>query len=202
MMPHPDHLADVGERRTSPRSAVRVVVGVPVFLVLTLAGGALLSGGQGANAEQQYAQFRKVFPSATAFSSRLEDPPHFKAYRDDPRTGGRTLAGVVFWTTDLEPLERGYGGPIRILVGMNMNGILSGILVVDHREPYADFSIDLPEYAAQFTGKDIRDPFRLGADIDAVARATVTTSSATRAVKNSARRVARELLTPSKRQAW
>jgi transcriptional regulator of nitric oxide reductase len=126
----------------------------------------------------------------------MDAPPHFKAFLASPGSVPATVAGFVFWTTELEPLERGYGGPIRILVGMDTTGTLTGIVVAEHREPYGDFSIDLPRYAAQFTGKNIRDPFRLGDDIDAVSRATLTVASATRAVRNSARRVARQLLTP------
>ena len=167
----------------------------PAALVglLTLIAGALVTARQPVDME---AHFKRVFPAATAFSSKFETPPHFEAYVTEPRTGRRVLTGVVFWTTDIEPLERGYGGPIRILVGMDTSGVLTGIEVVSHREPYGPTSIDLPGYAAQFSGKDIRDPFRLGEDIAAVSRASITTSSATRAVRNSARRLARQLLTP------
>jgi NosR/NirI family nitrous oxide reductase transcriptional regulator len=83
-----------------------------------------------------------------------------------------------------------------MLVGMNTRGVLTGILVVEHHEPYGNFSVDLPEFAAQFKDKSIRDQFRVGSDIDAVSRATITVTSAARAVRNSARRVARQLLKP------
>jgi Na+-translocating ferredoxin:NAD+ oxidoreductase RnfG subunit len=103
----------------------------------------------------------------------------------------------VFWTTELEPLERGYDGPIKMLVGMDTKGILTGILVVEHKEPYGDFSVDPLPFAEQFKGKDIRTPFKVGGDVDAVSRATITVTSASRAIRNSARRIARQLLTPS-----
>ena len=93
-------------------------------------------------------------------------------------------------------MERGYGGPIAILVGVDAKGVITGIVMGEHHEPYGDFSIDRAEFAAQFRGKDVRDPFRLGQDIDAVSRATITMSSAVRAVRNSARRVARQFITP------
>jgi transcriptional regulator of nitric oxide reductase len=82
---------------------------------------------------------------------------------------------------------------------MDTAGVIVGVLVVDHHEPYGYFSVDPPEFAAQFKGKSVRDPFRLGADIDAVSRATMTVGSASRAVRNSARRVATQLLTPPKK---
>jgi NosR/NirI family transcriptional regulator, nitrous oxide reductase regulator len=137
------------------------------------------------------AQLRQLFPAAASFSPRTGEPPHFKAF--DER---QTITGYAFWTTDLEPLERGYDGPIKMLVGMEPRGTLTGVVVVQHNEPYGNFSIDLPQFAAQFRGKSIRDPFRVGGDIHAVSRATITVSSAARAVRNSARRVARQLLTP------
>ena len=81
---------------------------------------------------------------------------------------------------------------------MDTAGLLVSVLVVDHHEPYGYFSVDLPEFAAQFKGKSIRDQFRLGADVDAVSRATMTVGSASRAVRNNSRRVATQLLTPPK----
>ena len=144
----------------------------------------------------QEAQLRKLFPSAAAFGPKGGEPPHFKAFTVEPRGGKQVVAGLAFLTTELAPLERGYDGPIKILVGMDPKGILTGIVVVDHHEPYGDFSVDPPEFAAQFVGKNIRDPFRVGGDIAAVSRATITVSSASRAVRDSARRVARLLLTP------
>jgi NosR/NirI family nitrous oxide reductase transcriptional regulator len=141
-------------------------------------------------------QLKRVFPSATAFTPKEGAPPHFTAYVTEPRSGENTLAGYAFWTTELEPLERGYDGPIKILVGMDTKGILTGVLVTANHEPYGNFSVDTPAFAAQFKGKDIRDPFKVGADIDAISRATISVTSASRAVRNSARRVARALLTP------
>jgi transcriptional regulator of nitric oxide reductase len=79
---------------------------------------------------------------------------------------------------------------------MDTKGILTGIIVVEHHEPYGNFSVDRPKFAAQFKDKNIRDPFKVGADIDAVSRATISVASGSRAVRNSARRVARQLLAP------
>ena len=157
-------------------------------MVLVAAGQARLDTGLGA-------QLKQLFPSAVAFSPKESDPPHFTAFINDGR-GARVTAGFAFWTTELDPLERGYGGPIKILIGMDTTGVLTGIVVVEHHEPYGYFSVEPPRFAAQFKGKSIRDPFRVGADIDAVSRASISVTSASRAVRNSARRIARELLSP------
>ena len=133
-------------------------------------GTRILSGWQAPVEGKLLEQLQRLFPSASTFSPRTGSPPHFKAYKREP-SGAQTLLGLAFWTTELEPLERAYDGPIKILVGMDPNGILSGIVVANHHEPYGYFSVDLPAFAAQFVGKDIRDPFKVGADIDVVIRA-------------------------------
>jgi NosR/NirI family nitrous oxide reductase transcriptional regulator len=168
---------------------------IPVTTLLLLAASVIVSGGQAPADPKLQAQLKQIFPSATAFSPKGGDPPHFKAYTTAPGSA-ETLAGFAFWTTELEPLERGFDGPIKILVGMDPKGILTGIVVAAHNEPYGNFSVDLPRFPAQFKGKNIRDAFKVGGDIDAVSRATMTISSATRAIRNSARRVARQLLAP------
>jgi transcriptional regulator of nitric oxide reductase len=165
------------------------------LLILTLlAAAATLVVARAQSNDPQQDRLKRLFPSATSFSPKGGDPPHFKAYRSGP--GGQTLLGYAAWTTELAPLERAYAGPIAILVGIDTKGVLTGIVIGEHHEPYGDFSIDRPEFAATFRGKDVRDPFRLGQDVDAVSRATITMSSAVRAIRNSARRVAREFIAP------
>jgi len=133
---------------------------------------------------------KRLFPSATAFTPKGGDPPHFKAMN------GPSLLGLAFWTTELQPLERAYDGPIKILVGMDTKGVLTGIIVVEHHEPYGNFSVDTAGFAAQFRGKSIRDAFKVGVDVDAISRATISVTSASRAIRNSARLAARQLLPP------
>jgi NosR/NirI family nitrous oxide reductase transcriptional regulator len=135
------------------------------------------------------ANLKRLFPAATSFSPKGGDPPHFKAFN------GQSLVGLAFWTTELQPLERAYDGPIKILVGMDTKGVLSGVIVVEHHEPYGNFSVDTAGFAAQFRGKNIRDAFKVGMDVDAISRATISVTSASRSIRNSARLAARQLLT-------
>jgi NosR/NirI family nitrous oxide reductase transcriptional regulator len=145
-----------------------------------------------------HAQLKQLFPAAAAFSLKQADPPHYRVYASNPPADPDAFTGLAFWTTEVEPLERGYDGPIKILVGMDTKGVLTGIIVAQHHEPYGDFSIDPPQFAAQFVRKSIRDPFKIGTDIDAVSRATITINSAARAIRVSARRIATRLLAPPK----
>ena len=166
------------------RAATAVTLVVGATIVIT-------AGGQSADVLQ--ARLKQLFPAATAFSPKGGEPPHFTAYAGP---GTQNVLGYAFWTTEVSPLERGYGGPIVMLMGIDVKGLLTGVIVVEHHEPYGDFSIDRPAFGAQFRGKDVRDPFKLGQDVDAVSRASITMTSAVRAIRNSARRVARELLAP------
>ena len=139
---------------------------------------------------------KRLFPNSTRISAKEGAPPHFNVFGKPAGVDGETMIGFGFWTTELEPLERGYDGPIKILVGMDMRGVLAGVVVVEHHEPYGNFSVDPPAFAAQFAGKSVRDPFKVGEDIDAISRASITNLSATRAIRNSARRMATRYLTP------
>jgi transcriptional regulator of nitric oxide reductase len=140
---------------------------------------------------------KKLFPLAAAFSLLAGDPLHFTVYAVDPRTNPAAQPiGLAFWTTDLVPQEHGYHGPIHILVGLDMTGILTGVVVDYDSEPYGYFSVEPPAFAAQFKGKSVREPFRVGGDIDAVSRASLSINSATRAIRDSSRMMARQFLTP------
>jgi transcriptional regulator of nitric oxide reductase len=160
---------------------------------------ALLAVGASAQAPNDPAlqsQLKKLFPAAATFSAKGGSPAVYKAF--GPAADGKEgeLLGLAYWTTEIEPLERGFDGPIKMIVGMNVKGELTGVIVTDHREPYGYFSVDLPEWPKQFEGKSIRDAFKVGTDVDAITRATITVTSSSRAIRNASRKVARAYLTP------
>ncbi len=143
------------------------------------------------------AHLKTLFPGAVSFSPLEGTPLHFKAYGVDPKTSPNAQPiGFAFWTTDLVPQEHGYHGPIHMLVGIDLKGVLTGLVVDYNSEPYGYFSVDPAKFAAQFKGKSVRDQFRVGDDIDAVSRASITMTSAARAVRDSSRMIARALLSP------
>ena len=77
---------------------------------------------------------------------------------------------------------------------MDLTGTLTGVVVDSDTEPYGYFSVEPPQFARQFKGKNIREPFRVGGDVDAVSRASISIASATRAIRDSSRLVAKQLL--------
>lgn len=144
------------------------------------------------------AHLKKLFPQAAAFSPLEGTPLHFTAYGEDPKKNPNAQpVGYAFWTTDVMPNERGYHAAMHFLVGMNLQGVLTGVALDYDSEPYGYFSIQPPEFVAQFTNKSIRDPFRLGQDVDAVSRATITMEAATRVIRESSRTMARQFLNPA-----
>jgi transcriptional regulator of nitric oxide reductase len=162
-----------------------------VLAIQVLGASVVALAGQAPESGALEQRLKRLFPNAAAFSPKEGSPPHYSAFAADAR---KTVLGYAFWTIDLEPLERGYDGPIQMLIGITPQGTLAGVIVTAHREPYGYFSVDKPEFVLQFAGKDVRDPFKVGTDT--VSRATITITSATRAIRNSSRRIARALLTP------
>jgi transcriptional regulator of nitric oxide reductase len=144
------------------------------------------------------AHLKKLFPQAAAFSPLEGTPLHFKVYAVDPKTKpDEKPVGYAFWTTDIVPEERGYHGAMHFLVGLDLTGIITGVVLDYDSEPYGYFSVQPPAFVAQFKGKSVRDPFRLGQDIDAVSRASITMNSAVRAIRDSTRTMARQFLNPA-----
>lgn len=142
-------------------------------------------------------RLKELFPTAVTFSPKTGAPAAYKAF-GPPAAGQQEgpLLGLAFWTTDIEPLERGFDGPIKMLAGIDTQGEITGVIVTDHREPYGYFSVDLPEWPKQFEGKSVRDAFKVGTDVDAISRATISVTSASRALRNAGRKVARAHLAP------
>lgn len=144
------------------------------------------------------AKLKQLFPKAVAFTPRGDvDPLHFTAFDRDPVKPDARPLGFAFWTIDIVPGELGYHGHIHMLIGMDVRGRITGVIMDLNTEPYGDVSINLPGFPDQYKGKSIRDKFVVGEDLDAVSRATITVRAAAREVRESSRIVARALLTPA-----
>lgn len=169
-----------------------------VAVATGLAGIVLDAGQRLAVNPRPDAHLRTLFPNAVVFSPKEGEPPVFKAYAVDPKTNPSAQPiGYAFWTPELLPDEKGYEGPIHLLVGLDLTARVTGVVVDYHSEPYGYFSVEPSAFAAQFKGKRLTDPFRVGDDIAAVSRASLSVASATRAIRDSARIVERAYLKPS-----
>lgn len=170
------------------------------FLALALilvSGGLATAGDRIFTNPTPEGHFKKLFPNAGFVTPLTGTPLHYTAYASDPaKNPNQQPLGFIFWTTDMVPNEHGYHGPIHILVGMNTSGILTGVVVDYDSDPYGYFSVEPEQFAKQFVNKSIRDQFRVGGDVDAVSRASISINSAARAIRDSSRIMARALLTP------
>ena len=165
-----------------------------VALIFALIAATVGLTGQVHDTRELNVQLKVLFPSATNFSQKEGKPPVIKAFQTDPKTKAQTLLGYAAYTMDWQPFERGYDGPIQVLVGVSSQNVVTNIVVVDHKEPYGYRSIDQQRYADQFINKNVSDAFRLRADVNAVSGATATVGSATRSIRDTAKRVAEAYL--------
>lgn len=85
----------------------------------------------------------------------------------------------------------GYGGPIDVLVGVDPAGVVLGIEIVAQRESPGFFRlVKSSDLIADYTGRAVTDPLRLGDDLDAITGATVSTEGVTNAVRAAVRSLA------------
>ena len=108
--------------------------------------------------------FNEVLPDAATFSEKeLGEAPVYRGYRKNPETGAQEQVGFVFLTDDYPPERVGYAAPIDLLVGMDMEGVVTNIKVLDYYESYlysrGDF-VDNSFFLNQFRRKPITDEFR------------------------------------------
>jgi Na+-translocating ferredoxin:NAD+ oxidoreductase RnfG subunit/ferredoxin len=129
----------------------------------------------------------EVMPQADRFTPAEGEPPVKRAYR------GEELIGYVFLSSDMPPEEVGYNGPIRALVGMTVDGVLTGVRVTEYRESrryeMGDFLSD-PWLLAQFMDKHVGERFAVNHDIDGISQVTISVRALARTVRDAARRVA------------
>jgi len=120
------------------------------------------------------AQPNEFFANADRFGPAEGDPPLIPVY------GGDKLLGYVYLNTDITNATGYSGKPISLLVGIDPNGVIARIKLVDHKEPIV--LIGIPERRIvdamnALVGKDMK-AVASGAErppqVDIVSGATVT----------------------------
>lgn len=138
---------------------------------------------------------KEVLPSAETFSAKeAGEAPVYRGFRANPDTGEQEQVGFVFTNRDYPPMRVGYAATIDVLIGMDMNGVVTNMKVLDYNESYmysrGDF-VDNSVFLSQFRNKPISDGFRIYRDVDGLSAATATSTAIARSVGETARRVAR-----------
>jgi electron transport complex protein RnfG len=88
-----------------------------------------------------------------------------------------------------EAVVRGYAGEIRLLVGIDEKGKISGLKVLSHQEtPGLGANIVQPRFLDQFKGKTAADKLEAKQDIDAISGATISSRAVCSGVRQAVRR--------------
>ncbi len=138
----------------------------------------------------------RFFPEADALQEPAGDPPVAPVLRDGEQIG------VLFETNDVTPIPAYSGEPVNMLVGMDMDGIITGVRVLDHSEPIMLVGIPdskLEDFVFQYVTRGIHERVRVGFSprqregfkyVDGVSGATVTVVVMGEAIMRGARQVA------------
>ncbi|MDX1489323.1 MAG: 4Fe-4S binding protein, partial [Acidiferrobacterales bacterium] len=137
---------------------------------------------------------RELFPDATRFGTLTGNPPAAPAYQGDE------LLGYVYLTKDILQIPAYSGKPINNLVGIDLNGDITGVRIVEHEEPILVVGVteeDLQRFIEQYRGKSVFDPIAIGGSmrkgevvIDSISGASITAMVENATVMKSAQRVA------------
>ena len=138
------------------------------------------------------AALKDIFPDADGFEpvEDIKSPDTAvaieSAYRAD--RNGKT-AGAA-----LEVSRAGYSGPIKMMVGISVDGIITGVKILEHSEtPGLGANASSPSYFVdrtrgitfygQFAGKNTGDAFEAKGDVVAITASTVTSAAVASAVR-------------------
>lgn len=102
---------------------------------------------------------------------------------------GQELVGYVF-----SAFPKGYGGEIKVTVGVGVDNIISGVKIGDNKEtPGLGSKASEESFTRQYSGKEIQKEFQVvkrvpsnDSEIEAISGATISTRAVTSAVQASA----------------
>ncbi|MCP4040584.1 MAG: 4Fe-4S binding protein [Gammaproteobacteria bacterium] len=122
---------------------------------------------------------REFFPEAVTIGKFEGDP------RAAPVFMNARLLGYVFLTDDVIKIPAYSGKPISALVGLDTQGVITGVSIVRHEEPILAVGLsgeDIKQFIQQYLGINIKDRIKIGgADrpgyikVDGITGATITT---------------------------
>ncbi|WP_405282543.1 4Fe-4S binding protein [Gaopeijia maritima] len=169
-----------------------LLAGLVFLLIFVLPGRAAAQDVEGTEVGEEL--LREVMPEAERFGPKEGRPPVITAFATDPATGAEQAIGYLFFTADVPPERKGYSGPVRALVGMDVAGVVTGVRVLSYYESYRSQMGDFLRrdgHQEQYAGKSIADKFLVRDDIDGISRATVSSRALAQGVRDATRRVAR-----------
>ena len=135
----------------------------------------------------------RLFPEAAYTGPLSGEPPAIPVYG-----AGRPI-GFLFSTDDLTDVVGFSGAPFDFVVGLDLNGKIVGVVLVEHAEPiidYSSLSAQFERFMRQYAGLDLGGPISFSSEdtpgaVDGISSATVSARAFHHAIVQSARLVAR-----------
>jgi NosR/NirI family nitrous oxide reductase transcriptional regulator len=186
----PGHFKHANSGRLSPS----FVIGVLVFLMcLALLG---VPGFVHAQEKPDWLSdetIKRLFPEVIYTDPPSGDPPLI-----DVHSAGSQI-GYVFSTAELTDVVGFSGAPFNFVVGLDLQGEIVGVVLVEHAEPiigYSSLGAQLSHFIEQYAGLDLGGSVSISGqgrtgDIDGISSATVSARAFHHAIVQSTRMVAR-----------
>jgi len=135
----------------------------------------------------------RLFPEATYTGPPSGEPPVIPVY------GAGAPIGFLFSTDELTDVVGFSGAPFNFVVGLDLQGKIVGVVLVEHAEPIIDYNslgAQLTRFIEQYAGLDPSASISLSGQgtpggIDGISSATVSARAFNHAIVQSARLVAR-----------
>lgn len=116
----------------------------------------------------------------------------------------RTLIGYVFLSTDIVDIPAYSGKPVVTLIGMDTDGIITGVKILKHSEPILLVGIPeekLTRFTRQYVGKFVGSKIEVGSvskeegtiGVDAISGATVTVIAENQVILRSGYEIAKQV---------
>jgi uncharacterized protein with FMN-binding domain len=125
-----------------------------------------------------------VVPEIVPQAVRVEKQGNiFVAYDDRGEVAGYAAVGT----------SQGYAGPIEMLVGIDLEGTITGVKIITQRETPGFFKLILNAgFAEQFIDRSFRDLLQLNDDLDAVSGATISAEGIAASTREAVRLMAQQ----------
>jgi len=151
-------------------------------------------------ADPVYDLAKRYFPLADRVGEFEGEPLAAPVYE------GKRLLGYVLRTTDIAPIPAYSGKPITLLVGIGLDGRISGLEITKHSEPILAAGVseaDLKHYVEQYQGISVLERVKLGGaeregyvTIDGITGATITAMVMNATVMKAVKKVAESRALP------
>jgi len=141
------------------------------------------------------AALKDIFPDADSFelAKGIKSPDAAVTIEDayEAIRGGEPVGAALRLT------RASYGGPIKIMAGVSIDGTITGVKIMEHSDTpglganavSSKYFVDKAQgitFYGQFAGKSVNDPFEVKNDVVAITASTITSRAVASTVKAAA----------------